>query len=193
MLPHREVVRAYTDFGQVYDHSSHDRAYAWFHAQVTGKQSIRSQLIEQTITNLMRLKDARGEWLTYGILLRGKNWKGNYVNFFHTEGIVQGMPSFHQEIDPQTEQIIQTTTQIQEQKTVYTIPYTKAKIAELAPYFSEDVYFVVKDRTIGGRRYSCSIREFTEMNYDDLIDLKTGFAEYTRNRQRGQLREGSVK
>ncbi|HEY7570338.1 MAG TPA: hypothetical protein VH796_03115 [Nitrososphaeraceae archaeon] len=103
------------------------------------------------------------------------------------------MPTFHREIDPQTETVIPESTQIHDLKTTYTIPFGKQKVNELAPYFSENVSFAVKERATGGRRYSCSRREFTEMSYDDLIDLKTGFAEYTRNRQRGQLREGGVK
>jgi hypothetical protein len=188
MLPHREVVRAYNDYGQEYERSCHDRAWQWFHALVTGKESIKSQEIEQTITNLTRLKDSRGEWLTYGIELKGKNWKNNKVDFFHTEGVIQGIPTFHQEIDPQTEQIIPETTTVEELRTIHTIPFTKAKIAELSPYFSENVSFIVKDKATGGKRYSCTKREFTELSYDELIDLKTGWAEYQRNRQRGQLK-----
>lgn len=111
----------------------------------------------------MRLKDNRGEWLVYGVELKGKNWKGNKVDFYHTEGLIAGMPTFHKEIDPMTEQIIPESTQVEELKTIYTIPFTKTKIAERKPYFSENVGFVIKDKAVGGRRYSCSRRESTEM------------------------------
>ena len=94
--------------------------------------------------------------MDYGINLYGKNWKQNPVDFFHVEGTIEGISTFHREIDPQTEQIISETTQVHELKTVYTIPFSKAKVNELSQYFSDDVQFIIKEKATGGRRYSCT-------------------------------------
>ena len=64
----------------------------------------------------MRLKDSKGDWLVFGVGISGKNWKRNTVDFFHTEGMTDGIPAFHNDIDPQTEEIIPATTQTQELK-----------------------------------------------------------------------------
>lgn len=95
--------------------------------------------------------------------------------------------------EQQTEQIKPETTQVHELKTIYTIPFSKAKVAELAPDFSDNVGFMVKERATGNRTDSCSRREFTELSFEEIIDLKTGFAEYSRSKQHGQLKEGGIK
>ncbi|MFL6361320.1 MAG: hypothetical protein ACJ72R_09015 [Nitrososphaeraceae archaeon] len=43
---------------------------------------------------------------------------------------------------------------------------------------------VVVDRGMGGKRYSCTRQEFTELAYDELTSLKTGFKEYLNMRNK---------
>jgi hypothetical protein len=195
LIPHREVVKAYDDAGddsQVYERTCHDRAYEWFYSQVTGKDSIKNQEIEQRISNLMRVRDKGGEWLVYGVGLFGKNWKGNRVDFYHTEGKIEGMPIFTKEIDPQTDQVVPGSTQVFEMKTIHNIPFSKKKIEELSQYFVAPSFIVVSN-TMGGRKYSCSLEEFRDLPYDELISLKTGFTEYMRNKRPDQLKVGGVR
>jgi hypothetical protein len=65
---------------------------------------------------------------------------------------------------------------------------------ELSKYFRADppVECVVEDRA-GGRKYSCSLEEFRDMSYEDLVALKTAYlrTDYYRNKQ--QLAAGGVK
>ena len=107
------------------------------------------------------------------------------LTFFMLKVLIEGISTFHREIDPQTEQIISETTQVHELKTVYTIPFSKAKVNELSQYFSDDVQFIIKEKATGGRRYSCIKREFTELDFEELIKSKTGFTQYQNTRQKG--------
>lgn len=185
LVPHKEVVKAYQDVGQEYEKSCHDRAYEWFYSQVTGKESIKNQPVEQTINQLHRVKDSKGEWLVYGVGLSADNWKRNRVDFFHMEGIIEGIPTFHNEIDPQTEEIIPATTQVMNMKTIYTIPFSKKKVDELSQYFAESAQFAITDRGAGNRTYSCTLEEFRDLPYEELVKLKTSwmFTDYHRSKQ----------
>ena len=87
----------------------------------------------------MRLKDGKGEWLVYGVSLSGKNWKRNSVDFFHTEGMIEKIPTFHNEINPDTDEINAAATQVEDFKTVYTAPFSKKRLGESSPYFSDSV------------------------------------------------------
>ncbi|MGC2427105.1 MAG: hypothetical protein WA421_08720 [Nitrososphaeraceae archaeon] len=185
LLPHREVVKAYSDVGQVYERSCHDRSYEWFYSQINGKESMRSQPIDQRIINLCRLKDSKGEWLTYGVELYGRNWEYNQVDFYHHEGIIEGMPQFHNKINPQTEEIDSNATTVHSLKTVYTIPFSKQKVDEISKYFSDSVQFIIKERG-SGRKYACNQQEFRDLPYDELISIKNGYSEYIRNRKAQQ-------
>jgi hypothetical protein len=128
LVPYKEVVQAYEAVGHDYERSCHDRAYEIFYAQVTGKDDIKNQEISQTISSLQRLKDSKGkEWLVYGVELSGNNWKRNKVDFYHTEGKIEGIPIFHNEIDPQTDQIVSGTTQVEEIKTIYTFHFPRKR------------------------------------------------------------------
>ncbi|MFL6377809.1 MAG: hypothetical protein ACJ72R_10145 [Nitrososphaeraceae archaeon] len=47
---------------------------------------------------------------------------------------------------------------------------------------------------MGGKSYSCTAEEFTNLGYDELIDLKTRFREYMKSKvtPRPQLKQGRV-
>jgi len=181
MLPPRRVLEDYAKAGQIYEETVHDRAWKHFYALVNGNDKTKSQELDQKISSLYRIRDSKGEWLTYGLTLIGKNWKGNRCDFFHSEGLIENLPVWNWEIDPVTDKIMPNSTQVFELKKAYTIPFTKTKINELAPYFTDNCQFVVKAKD--GRRYSCSQREFCELGYQELIDLKTGFTEYMNSKQ----------
>jgi|SRR5919112_3042527 hypothetical protein len=51
-------------------------------------------------------------------------------------------------------------------------------------YFTESVSLIVVDRGTGGKRYTCTLREFTDLSYDELIAQKTGFKEYMDMRKK---------
>jgi hypothetical protein len=78
---------------------------------------------------------------------------------------------------------------IQQLRDIYTIPFSKEKVEELSKYFSETIGFSIKDKGSGGRRYSCSYEEFVNMEYRELVDLKTGFTDYWKTRQQRQREE----
>ena len=100
------------------------------------------------------------------------------------------MPIFNYEIDPSTDKVIAGTTQVLEVTKKYTIPFTKAAVEKLTPYFRNPVGCVV----VGGdsRRYSVNLEQFKSMSYTELIDMVTGFADYLASKRRGQLNEGGV-
>jgi hypothetical protein len=51
--------------------------------------------------------------------------------------------------------------------------------------------FIVVDRS--GRKYSCSLDEFKDLPYEELVNLVTGFADYMRNKVQPQLKQGGVR
>lgn len=185
MFPRPELVQAYAAVGQKYENTGHDRGYKEWFPLVTANPKLREQQITQKISQLYRFKDWQGkEWFFYDITLRGHDWKGNRKEFYYIEGRIEQMPEFEKEIDPQTEEVIPNTTQVLDMKTIYTIPFSKQKVNELSEYFTEKVSFIIIDRGTGGKRYSCTLKEFTDLAYDELISQKTGFSEYVKMRNK---------
>ena len=182
LFPPQEVVKAYSDVGQEYERTCHDRAYQeWFYPLVTA-EPVKDQQIKKSIPQLYRSKDAEGkEWLWYNVDLSGKDWKGNRKDFSYLEGVVEGMPVFNYEIDPSTDKVIPNTTQVLEVTKKYTIPFTKAKVDELSKFFRSPLSCVIQ--ALDGRRYSCSIDEFRDMPYNELVKEKTGINEYFRSKR----------
>jgi hypothetical protein len=76
-------------------------------------------------------------------------------------GKVAGIPIFEKKLNPDTEEI-ETGAMIHDHKTLYQIPFTKEKVKELEPYFTDKVGFTVIDRS--GKRHSCSLKEFMDMD-----------------------------
>jgi hypothetical protein len=181
MFPQREVVKAYQDVGHEYERTTTDRVYQTFYSLVTA-DPVRHQQIEKKIQGCYRSKDNKGEWLYYHVLLLGRDWKLNKKDFNYVEGLIEGMPTWHKEIEPSTGKVISGTTQIEEVNKIHTIPWTKVKFDEISRYFTDTVFFVVVDRS--GRKYSCNAQEFKNLGYDELVDLKTGRTEYLKERQR---------
>ena len=185
------VYDAYKKVGQLLERTGSDRTWDWWISLVTA-DPVKDQQIVKSIPQLYRIKDSDGkEWLFYNVDLSGRDWKGNRKDFNYIEGVIEGMPEFHYEIDPSTQKVISGTTQVQDVTRKYTIPFTKAKVEELSKHFRVPLSCIIV--APDGRKHSCSLQEFRDSNYDELIDLKTGFSEYMLSRRRGQLKEGGVK
>jgi hypothetical protein len=186
LFPPQEVVKAYEKVGQEYERTCHDRAYQeWFYPLVTA-ETVAKQEIKKVISQLYRIKDPDGkEWLFYNVDLSGNDWKGNRKDFSYLEGITEGMPVFNYERDPSTDKVIPGTTQVLEVTKKYTIPFTKAKVDELSKYFRNPVACVVIAGD--GRKYSCSLDEWRDMPYNELVKEKTGINEYFRSKRRKEV------
>ncbi len=190
LFPQREVVKAWEDVGQGYELTVHDRTWNWFFPLVTA-DPVKNQEIVKQIQGCYRLKNSNGEWLYYHVLLSGKDWKGNRKEFNYVEGLIEGMPIFTKDIDPSTNEVVAGTTQVLEMTKVYTIPFTKEKFDGVSKYFDTGTFFAVVDKN--GKRYSCNAKEFRDVSYDELIDQKTGLAEYMRSKRPDQLKIGGVR
>jgi hypothetical protein len=177
LAPHKEVLAECLKYNQEYERNGRDRLYERFYSEVNGKETLRNQPLEQSISSMSRHKDRNGEWLTFQMAVFGKNWRGNRVDYWYDQGgRIDGMPEFHVEVDPQTEQVIPESTQINGIKTKYVLPFTKEKVNELLEFAGDDtIGFSVKERGDAGRRYSCTLEEFRDLPFDELIALKTEY------------------
>lgn len=115
----------------------------------------------------------------HNVSLHGNDWKENRKDFAYVEGRISNYPERDKEIEPSTGEIIPGTTHVFEVHTVYTIPFSKAKVDEISQYFRNPLSCIVIDTT--GRKYSCGLDEFKDMFYNELVSLKTGYAEYMKN------------
>jgi hypothetical protein len=187
------VYKAYQKVGQQYERSVHDRVWDWWLSLVTS-DPVSKQDIQIRIPQLYRKMDpATGkEFLFYNKEMYGLDWKGNKKSWDTLEGVTDGMPEFSYEIDPTTNKVIAGTTQVLEVTRKYTIPFSKEAVEKIKPYFTSPLSCIIIDPT-SGRKYSCSLQEFKDMPYEELINLKNGWTEYMNSRQRGQLKEGGVK
>jgi hypothetical protein len=93
-----------------------------------------------------------------------------------------------------TYEIKKGSAQIESHQTFYDVPFSKEKAQELLDMFSEDLEpgphnLTIVDST--GRRQSCNLDEFVNADYDDLVNLKTGFSEWMKERERESGRSSS--
>jgi hypothetical protein len=183
-LPNPEVVAEYQRVGQVYDPTVHDSVWAWFLSLMTA-EPVKHQEIERKITTMYRLKTDDGkEWLVYHESLYGHDWKGNRKDFFNSGvGKIQGWPIWEYERDPSTNKVVEGTTQVQALEDKYTIPFSKDTVEKLLKYTTNKTQYSID---AGNRRYSCTLEEFKDLPYKQLVDEKTGMFEYFKNRQKGE-------
>jgi hypothetical protein len=186
------VYKAYQKVGQVYERTVHDRVWDWWLTLVTA-DPVANQDIKITIPQVYRIKEpgTGKEWLFYNKEMRGRDWKGNPKDWFTLEGVTDGMPEWEYEIDPSTQKVISGTTQVLEVTKEYTIPFTKANVESISKYFKIPLSCIIIDQN--GRKHSCTLEEFRDTPYDELVNLKTGLAEFMLSRRKNQLKEGGVK
>jgi hypothetical protein len=151
---------------------------------VNGNVRVQNQEIEQQISGLYRVKNAKAEFLIYHILLRGLNHKGEGVDFPTLIGKVEGILVFERKVNPDTEEV-ESGSLIHDHKTLYTIPFTKAKVDELSNYFIDSIGFVIQGSGLAGRTYSCSLEELRDLEWDELVQMKTSWmkSDYYRMKQ----------
>jgi hypothetical protein len=178
------VVKAYEKVGQVYERTVHDRVWDWWITLVTAGP-VSDQLIKMVIPQIYRTKEpATGnEFLFYNVDMSGNDWKNNRKDYNYVDGVVEGIPVFNYEIEPSTNAIVPGTTQVLEVKKEYTIPFTKAAVEKISPYFRNPLSCIVI--AADGRRYSVSLEQFKNMSYNELVDMATGYSDFMRQR-RGQ-------
>src|SRR6266487_5430522 len=109
-LPHKEILKAYEDANQQFEFDSdatgEDRVWRHhFWPQVNGNVRIKNQEIEQQISGVYRVKDSKGEWLMYHILLHGVNHTGERKDFSDLIGKIEGIPVFERRVNPDSGEV----------------------------------------------------------------------------------------
>ena len=173
------VYDAYKKVGQLLERTGSDRTWDWWISLVTA-DPVKDQPIVKSIPQLYRIKDSDGkEWLFYNVDMSGRDWKGNRKDFNYVEGVIEGMPEFHYEIDPTTNKVISGTTEVLDVTRKYTTPFSEAKVDEISKWFRHPLSCIVV--APDGRKYSVSLKQFKSMSYDELIDLVTGYGQYMKS------------
>jgi hypothetical protein len=185
------VYKEHERVGDDYERSSHDRVWDWWLSLVTA-DPVAKQEIKIIIPQIYRYRDpATGkEWLFYNKEMYGYDWKGNRKDWSDLEGVVD-MPLWKYDREPETNKIKPGTTEEFDHYKEYTIPFSKTKIEEISKYFKTPLSCIIMEPN--RRKHSCSLSEFKDMSYDELIDLKNGYTEFMMSRLRGHLKEGGVK
>jgi hypothetical protein len=118
--------------------------------------------------------------MMFNVELYGRDWKGNRHDYSWLERVIS-IPEWYYDIDPSSHKIVAGTTQVLAMNRKYTIPFNSEKIDELKKYFTTPLscIVIVED----GKKYSCSLNELQNSNFDDLVNLKTGLTDYMKNRQ----------
>lgn len=161
-IPRKEVIKAYKDANYQYEKTVHDRAADEFYA-LTSPQPDKMTI---EVTQFYRIKIANeGEFLFYNAMLRGEDWKGNEHDFAMLEGRY-AYPIFRQERDPQTRKV--TTSQINDHKNVYDIPWTKERFDLLMQSAIDNVSLIIYG-TAGRRVALHSVEDYRDGDYDDVV------------------------
>jgi hypothetical protein len=155
----------------------------FFYPLATAQQKDRPRPITQQVNGMYRLKHLNKEYIIFHSSWKSTSWKKNPIDFNQLMGRYD-IPEFQHEIDPNTNEIVEGKTQISGHTRFYDIPFTKETAKSLIEIGREGMDFIVIDSH--GRKYSCSMNEYINDSYDELIDRKSGFAEYMANRDRNR-------
>ncbi|MGC2426839.1 MAG: hypothetical protein WA421_07380 [Nitrososphaeraceae archaeon] len=65
------------------------------------------------------------------------------------------------------------------------VPFSKQKVDELSKYFTDSVQFAIEGLGCDGRTYSSSFEELRDMEWDELVKIKTAYlkSDSYRNKQ----------
>jgi hypothetical protein len=165
-----------------WDPSVNERTFDIFKAKATEHFKDIKRPITKETQGIYRLKYGGKEYLMHHSLYKSYDWKRNKISWTFLEGRIS-KPIFHVDIDPNTGEIIDNSAMVDGHETIYDIAYTKEKAQELVDMYSTDAAFqlIVVDQN--GRKYSCAVDEFVNGDYDELISIKSGFAQYMEERQ----------
>lgn len=160
--PRKEVLKAYADANYGYEKTVHDRAADEFYNLV----SPQADKMTTELSQVFRIKiPNEGEFMFYNAMLRGEDWKGNEHDFAMLEGRY-AMPIFRFERDPQTRKV--TTSQINDQKNVYDIRWSKEQFDLLMQSAIDNVSLIIYGTA--GRRVSVhSVEDYRDGDYDDVV------------------------
>lgn len=160
--PRKEVLKAYADANYPYEKTVHDRAADEFYALV----SQQADKMTTEVIQVFRVKiPNEGEFMFYNAMIRGEDWKGNEHDFAALEGRY-AMPIFRQERDPQTRKV--TTSQINDHKNVFNIPWTKQTFDLLMQSAIDNISLIIYG-TAGRRIALHSVEDYRDGEYDDVV------------------------
>jgi hypothetical protein len=177
------IFKAYKDanFLDRRDATTNERVFRdHFYPKAIGSQKDRPRPITKEVQGIYRLKHKGKEYLMYHALFRATDWEKNEMDFSLLMGKYE-IPEFHFKRDANTDQVIDAQTQIMGHQTSYDIPFTKEKAQELIEMGIERIGLTVIDST--GKKWSCSKQEFINVDFDELVDRKSGFAAYLEERR----------
>lgn len=178
------ILTRYEKYGRDRDPSCHERVfYTHFKPLAIAQQKYKPRPVTMEVKQITRLKHKGKEFLKYGATLRCTDYRRNAIDFYETFGYYE-LPIFTVQTDPNTEEVIKESAQVDGHEQVYDIPFTKEKVKELIGMASESdkVGLAIADRN--GTRYSCNLSEFMNESYDELVDKKSGYAEYLKSKDR---------
>lgn len=164
LSPNPIVIQEHDKVKFPYEESIQDRAYSRWYAISKGRP------VQQEVSQIYRVsKPGRGEYLIWNLNLKGEDWKGNPTDFTILTGRYE-KPVFRLEKNPETQEI--STTQVTSHQTVYTCPYSRAKLDELLEMSVEPVSMIVVAPS--GKRFGItSLEDFKNGAIDDLIQSAT--------------------
>jgi hypothetical protein len=160
--------------------------YKHFMPLAVAQQKDRQRPITVEVQSVSRLRHKGNEYLTYRVLYRSEDWRHNTLNFCPSNQGTYKVPRFRVDIDPNTNEVRPGTAQIESLQTHYDIPFSKEKANELISMSSEDSPLTLTIIDSSGRRHSCNPDEFVNEEFESLVDLKTGLAEYMADRDRNK-------
>jgi hypothetical protein len=81
--------------------------------------------------------------------------------------------------------VIPEKTQVSGFVTIYDILFSKAKARELVNMSSDEggAVLSMSTRDQSGKRWSCTKQELVNVDFDELVDRKSGFAAYLEERK----------
>jgi hypothetical protein len=160
-----------------------------FYPLVLGQtQNGKPRPVTKEVNQIYRLRNKGKEWLMYNATFRGTDWKRNALDWNYLMCRYQ-IPIFRYELDPNTNEVIPEKTQIQGLDTVYDIPYSKETAQELISMSPTGTPSLIIIDPAGNKKYSCNQREFVNDDFDKIIDVKSGFAQYIEDREINRSRK----
>jgi hypothetical protein len=186
-----KIIKAYKDanFLDRRDESINERVWrTHFLPKATGDQQDRPRPITKEVQGIYRSKHKGKEYLTYHAMFRGTDWEKNPIDFNLLMGKYE-IPEFQFRRDPHTDEVINAQTQITGHRTHYDIEFTKAKAQELIGMVAEGSLLGLVVIDPSGKKWSCSKQEFINVDFDELVDRKTGFAAYLEERRSSEKRK----
>jgi hypothetical protein len=178
------ILARYEKYGREREETVHEMVFnRHFKPLAIAQQKSKPRPVTMEVKQITRVKHKGKGFLKYGATLKSSDYRTNAIDFYETFGHYE-LPKFAVQTDPNTEEIIEGSAQVNGWESVYDIPFTKEKAKELLAMAPENGSIGLAIVDSNGKRYSCSQNEFLNDSYDELIDRKTGFSDYLRDKDR---------